>query len=149
MAKNWEHAAGLLWPVLTSAATNGITLYYQDLAPIIGTNDQNVGRGLGPILYYCVNCKLPPLTSIVINKQKRLPGQGFNAWNIDYIDDAHREVYQFNWLALANPFEGFCEDDTTEIFAIDLFENPDKSGEIYAKVKVRVSRRLSFVKHCY
>ena len=137
MAKNWEHAAGILWPVLTRATEDRRTLYYKDLAPLIDTNDRNVRRGLGPIMYYCQDFNLPPLTSIVINKNTRLPGQGFTAWNIDQIDGAHREVYKFNWNTEINPYGGFGKDDTTEILAEELIENPGRSDEIYAKVRVR------------
>lgn len=146
MAKNWEYAAGLLWPVLIRAAKKRQTLHYEDLAPRIDTNSRNVGKGLGPILYYCRDSDLPPLTSIVVNKWTRKPGQGFNVWNRDRIGEAHEQVYRFDWRNLENPFGGLDKSDTTETLATKLVQNPDSVDEIYKKVKVRGIAQIVFRK---
>ncbi|MQX51871.1 HNH endonuclease [Alcanivorax sediminis] len=144
MSKNWEHAAGILWPVLTEAAQKGQTLTYSDLAPLIDTNPLSVGKGLGPILYHCLNNKIPPLTVIVIGKISGVPGAGFIAWDIDDLDEAYKQVFAFNWATVDNPFAGYGEENTTESFAQYLVENPAKSGEIYSRVKVRGSAQRIF-----
>lgn len=137
MAKNWEHAAGILWPILIDAAKEERNPTYSELAPSINTNPLNVGKALGPILFHCMDYRLPPLTSIVIGKNTGIPGDGFIAWDVDDIDSAHNMVYQYDWSAIKNPFEGFGENDTTESLSTALIENPEKSEEIYNKVKVR------------
>jgi putative restriction endonuclease len=59
MAKNWDHAAGVVWPVLTDAAKNRKVITYGTIAPLIGTNPLNVGRALGPIQDFCLEDRLP------------------------------------------------------------------------------------------
>ncbi len=137
MSKNWEYAAGILWPVLIEAAKKETTLTYSELAPVINTNPLSVGRALGPILFYCLENRLPPLTVLIINKKTRIPGEGFIAWDIDDLDEAFKQVYEFNWNLVTNPFGGFGVNDTTESLAKTIIDDPNKAGEVYSKVKNR------------
>lgn len=137
MAKNWEHAAGVLWPILVDAAKEERNPTYSELAPLINTNPLSVGRALGPILFHCMDYRLPPLTSIVVGKNTGIPGDGFRAWDVDDIDSAYEMVYQYDWSVINNPFEGFGENDTTESLSATLIESPEKSKAIYNKIKVR------------
>lgn len=137
MSKNWEHAAGILWPVLVKAAKDKVNPIYSDLAPIINTNPLNVGRALGPILFHCIDYKLPPLTSIVIGKNSGVPGDGFIAWDVDDLETAHKLVYEYDWDKLENPFAGFTEADSTESLSEILVQHPEQSEDIYRKVKTR------------
>jgi putative restriction endonuclease len=146
MSKNWEHAAGVLWPVLVDAAKNKKNPTYSDIAPLINTNPLNVGRALGPILFHCMDYKLPPLTSIIIGKNSGIPGDGFIAWDVDDLDSAHQLVYEYDWEKLKNPFGGFDENDSIESFSDTLVQHPEKSEEIYRKVKVRGPAQAVFRK---
>ena len=137
MARNWEYAAGLLWPVLVKKAKAKKKVFYSELAPLIDTNPLSVRNALDPIQRHCMDYKLPPLTAIVIGKTKGRPGQGFIAWDIDNIEGAYETVYRHNWDTVENPFGGFNKDDTTETLSRALVDDPDKSEEIYAKIKVR------------
>ena len=137
MAKNWEHAAGVLWPLLVEAAKNRNNPTYSDLAPVINTNPLSVGKGLGPILYYCMDNRLPPLTSIVISKTTGLPGDGFIAWDIDDIGTAHEMVFQHNWDIVENPFGGYGPTDTTESLAEEINNNPESSEDVYTRVRAK------------
>ena len=137
MAKNWQYAARLLWPVLTTAAREAKTLTYSNIAPEVSTNARNVRRALGPIMHHCIDNHLPPLTSIVIGKSRGVPGQGFISWEIDDINAAHQAVYRYNWDVVANPFEGFDEEDTIQSLAWFLMNDPARSEEVYAKIRVR------------
>lgn len=134
---NWEYAAGILWPILTDAAKEGKKFTYSEIAPRIDTNPHSVGRALGPIQAFCLDEKIPPLTSIVVSKSTGLPSEGFIGWDIDDIDEAYEKVFQYNWDAAENPFGGFDENDTTEKLAEKLLKRPGSSRKIYAKVKVR------------
>jgi len=135
--KNWYHAAGKIWPVLVNAAAQCSTITYEQVAPFIPTNPLSVGRALGPIQDYCLVNRLPPLTSIVVRKTTGLPGNGFIAWDVDDLGSALTCVFGFNWKSIQNPYGEFCVTDTPESFAAQLVANPDVSGEVYAKVKVR------------
>lgn len=148
MAKNWEYKAGELWPRLTTAAKEAKTFHYEDLARHIGTTARNVKYALDPILRFCIHEKLPPLTSLVINKGNDEPGKGFTAGEGRNIGEIHKEVFQHNWDAVGNPFGGFDENDSTETLARALLHRPDLdgSGEIYAKVKVRGTAQAIFRK---
>jgi len=137
MSKNWEYAASTLWPVLIKAARDRVKPIYKDLAPLINTNPLSVGKALEPIQAYCMDSKLPPLSSIVVSKTTGLPGGGFIAWDIDDIDTAFEKVFNHPWESVRNPFGGFNENDTIETLSNELLETPSKAKEIYAKVKVR------------
>jgi putative restriction endonuclease len=144
MAKNWEHAAGILWPLLTEAAQKKETLTYGELAPSVHTNPLSVGRALGPIQDYCLESRLPPLTAIVIGSTTGVPGGGFIAWDVDDLKTAHAAVFTFNWTSTANPYGGFGQTDTTESLARHLIQNPEAAADLYAKVKVRGTAQAIF-----
>jgi putative restriction endonuclease len=135
--KNWQYRAGVIWPIIILAAQRGETLYYSELAPIIKTNNLNVGRALDPIQRYCLENHLPPLTAIVIGIETGVPGNGFIAWDVDDLESAQQAVFAFNWEAIPNPFGGFGENDTIDSFADEILSNPNKAEEIYTKVRVR------------
>lgn len=143
-AKNWYHAANVVWRILVQAASNQKTVSYSEIAPAINSNPLSVRLALEPIQYYCIENKLPPLTSIVIGKNTSIPGKGFIGWDVDDLATAHAQVFNKNWAAEQNPFEGFGPEDTIETIAEDLFLNPQRSIEIYVKVKVRGMGQILF-----
>jgi 5-methylcytosine-specific restriction protein A len=112
--RNWQHAAGLIWPILAAAAERHETVTYSEIAPSIPTNPHSVGWALDPIQRYCVDRGLPPLTSIVIGKTTGQPGSGFTAADTGEIGAVHQKVYAFDWSALANPFAAIESDETVE-----------------------------------
>lgn len=144
MAKNWEYAAGVLWPVLANAATKRNKLIYSDLASIINTNPLSVGKALEPIQAYCIDYKLPPLTSIVVGKTTGIPGGGFIAWDVDDIETAYKKVFSYPWQLVENPFEGFYKNDSTDSLADEIIENPSKAEAIYQRIKVRGTAQAIF-----
>ncbi len=144
MAKNWEYAAGILWPVLVRAAKRKDKPSYSDLAPIIGTNPLSVGKALEPIQAYCMEYKLPPLSAIVVGKTTGVPGGGFIAWDVDDIETAYGMVFNHPWQLVENPFEGFDENDSTDSLADEIIKNPKTAKEIYQRVKVRGTAQAIF-----
>lgn len=137
MSKNWEYSAGVIWQELIRAASQKITVNYSDLSPIIATNPLSVGRALGPIQDFCIENRLPPLTSIVVSKSGHKPGNGFIAWDIDNLADAQDLVFQFNWNTIQNPYAGFTPTETTETLAHDIIKGNVLPEDLYNKVKVR------------
>ena len=144
MKKSWEHAAGILWPHLVSAARNKKKLFYSDLAPHVATSSRHVGKALGPILFFCMEERIPPLTSIVVNMHTQVPGSGFTRWETMAISSAQARVYEYDWSKVDNPFGGFGENDTKETFATTLLDDPSKAKSIYLRVKARGSIQAIF-----
>lgn len=137
MAKNWEHAAGVLWNILVAAARAGKTTTYKAVSGPLDTNPLSVRNALEPIQAYCMANRLPPLTAIVVNSSTGLPGPGFIAWDVDDIAQANALVFGFSWDAVDNPYGGFGLLDTTESLAKKLIEVPGSEAEVYAKARVR------------
>lgn len=101
---NQFELASLAWGPLVQSAAQHHLLTYQDLAQPLGLRGARPVRfALGPIQSLCLEKRLPPLTSIVINKHTRLPGLGFIAWAGD-LKEAHDSVFAFDWSLVPAPF---------------------------------------------
>jgi putative restriction endonuclease len=143
VAKNWDHAAGIVWSLLTKSAAKHRILSYADVAPAISTNPLSVRLALAPIQDHCLENGLPPLTSIVVSQSTSLPGEGFIAWDVDDLASAHATVFAFDWSPILNPYAAFGPKDTVESLAAQIVKDPNKAKTIYAKVKVRdVAQRI-------
>lgn len=133
---NQEERAAIGWSILSQVAINNELIRYAELGKKIGIHHRPVRYVLNLIQNYCLDNHLPPLTILVVNETKR-PGTGFVAWDIDHVDEGVKNVYEYNWNNLANPF-GFAKEGLTEDTIIEnLLEDPNKSNEMYAKIKVR------------
>jgi hypothetical protein len=114
--RDWNDAAGRIWPHLTTAAKHRETVTYGDLAAVVDTNAQSVGRALDPIKQYCERQKLPlpPLTCIVVRAYYPYgPGPGCGL-RPGQVPAAQSEVFRHAWDAVLNPFANLgCEEGTT------------------------------------
>lgn len=137
MAKNWYHAASILWTELTDLAEMHQTKSYGQVAPLIDTNPLSVRRALDPIQRYCLDHRLPPLTALIVSQDTGLPGDGFYAWDVDDMATAKPLIFAHPWEKLPNPFGGFGPADTPESLAQRLLTSPEASAAVYAKIKVR------------
>ena len=92
MAKNWEHAAGLVWKFLVEAAKRKETLTYSD---IVQNQYQSLVGGTGVRSYseLLPGKSTSPSTAIVVGRTSGIPGNGFIAWDVDDIDSAQHEVF--------------------------------------------------------
>ncbi|HEY8536810.1 MAG TPA: hypothetical protein VIL25_10175 [Vicinamibacterales bacterium] len=75
---------------------------YTELRDVVGFGTP-VGMGyfLEPILCYCRQHDLPPLSVLVVNQETGMPGMGFAAsgdWH-----KAREDVYRFNWYGIVPP----------------------------------------------
>lgn len=141
--KNWDRAAGAIWPALARAAAERTLLTYGEIAPLIPTNPLSVGRALGPIQSYCLAINLPPLTAIVVGKTTGVPGSGFVAWDVDNLEEGIEGVFRYPWDTIANPFTGFADGTTEADFADKLVTNPDAADDVYSRIKNRgVAQRV-------
>ena len=104
MADRFE-LAHQTWPILIDAAKKRRTLSYGEIADQLGYRGARpVRMPLWTIQDFCLEKRLPPLTSLVLNQKTRKPGSGFIAWDGD-IKDAHRRVFDFkNWHLIPTPF---------------------------------------------
>lgn len=132
--RNWYHAAGVIWPLLTAAGASGRILTYTDVAPSISTNPLSVRFALGPIQAYCMENRLAPLTAIVVGLRTGVPGGGFIAWDVDDLPAALAAVRAQNWDLVGNPFAGFGAEDDPDTLADRIVEDPDRSVEVLRKV---------------
>lgn len=134
---NQEQRAFLMWPILTNYAKKNKTISYRELARQMNIHWRPIRYILSPIQNFCMKNELPPLTILVLNKLTSLPGDGFIAYDIENSQDGINKVYAFNWDSIANPFE-YAQVGTTENQLIDdLVNSPEKSADVFAKVKVR------------
>mgnify|MGYP001037999218 FL=1 len=61
---------------------------------------------LGHIAFYCKEHDLPPLTSIVVNSETGVPGDGIPIQNIPSVRE---EVYRFDWYDILPPSAEFLK----------------------------------------
>lgn len=143
MAKNWDYAAGVVWQIVTERASDHQTITYEEIAPSIPTNPLSVRRALGPIQNFCWESRLPPLTAIVVGKTTKLPGTGFFAWDVDDLEAGQRQVFEYDWGKVENPYGQFKATDSVESLAERLTSNPDNASDVYAMVRMRgVAQRV-------
>lgn len=146
MSKNWDYAAGILWPILVELAKSGKKLYYSDIAPKIQTSALKVSHGLAPIFFYCKDNNLPPLTSLIINKKTNKPGFDFSIFGAKDSASAQKMVYEYDWSMMENPFIGLNEDCSIESLSDEILENPESSHDIYNKVQLNLDNKYVNVK---
>jgi len=88
-----------IWQILIGAAHNRQTLTYGEVADLLEFKGAGVlAQFLGPIMNYCNAEHLPPLTCLVVNQEKGLPGSGLST--VGNLPTDREAVYQTNWYAL-------------------------------------------------
>jgi putative restriction endonuclease len=125
------------WNILIQYASKRNTLTYGQLGKHLGIHHRPTRYFLDLIQNYCLEQKLPPLTVLAINQTSGVPGPGFIAWDTDDLEQGRQQVFNYAWSSLENPFT-FASDNTTFNNAVDdIYNNPDYSEDVYARVKVR------------
>ncbi|GHT80139.1 hypothetical protein FACS1894130_10820 [Spirochaetia bacterium] len=108
---NFVEKAKNIWLYLIECSNNKQLYSYKDIGNRVELHWRMVGRALEPIQKYCLDNNLPPLTILVVNSSKK-PGVGFIAAKSDEIDQKTKEVYNFDWSKIDNPFDiGLSEED--------------------------------------
>ena len=97
-----ESRALQVYLILIGAARNRQILTYNVLAELLQFKGAGVFAGiLGHIMFWCKDENLPALTSLVVNQDTGLPGDGLIT-----PENANRErekVYQFDWYSIVPP----------------------------------------------
>jgi putative restriction endonuclease len=127
---NQEERAFFAWIKLTEIAKKKITCTYKELGDAIDIHHRTVTYPLELIQRYCSNNSLPPLTILVINSSTGKPSSGFYAAPVAKFAVKTKEVQEFNWDGVENPF-GFANEGFTRDSVIDETIN---SGKIPEKV---------------
>jgi putative restriction endonuclease len=97
-----ESRALQVYLILIGAARNRQILTYNVLAEMLRFKGAGVFAGiLGHVMFWCKDENLPALTSLVVNQDTGLPGDGLIT-----PENANRErekVYQFDWYSVVPP----------------------------------------------
>ena len=98
------HRAVQAWLVLVSAAMHRQTLTYEGLSVLMyGRKAQGVlDRILGHVAFYCIDNRLPPLTSIVVGKKRGTPGADIPI-DLSQRDIERERVYATDWFDIYPP----------------------------------------------
>jgi len=134
---NQHERAYRAWNVLTQYASNRSVITYGQLGERLSIHHRPTRYVLDLIQNYCLEEKLPPLTILAVNQTTGLPGPGFIAWDIDNLAQGRQQVFNYSWASLENPFT-FASDDTPYNKVVDeIYNDPDRAEDAYARVKVR------------
>lgn len=135
------------WPILVKCAIEERTITYGNLAKHIGlSHHRPIKFVLEVIQNYCLEENLPPMTILVVDQAGKR-GSGFIAWGRDNLDEGVRQVFNYPWNTLPNPFV-FAADGVNDYINLSrqLVTNPDTAQDIYSMVKGRGTAQQIFRK---
>lgn len=104
-----------IWLILVAFVennkSNGVsTITYGELAELMGHSSRQAGRTLGRQLgiigHLCLKNNLPPLNSIVVNQQTKVPGSEVVISPRGNVDTDQQAVFQTNWFEFRVPTTG-------------------------------------------
>lgn len=102
-----------IWQILISKAANRQVATYQELEKILGFKGAGVfAQILGHIMYYCDQNDLPPLTALVVKKDKGVPGAGLRTSKD--INAQREEVFRYEWFRDIPPTPAQLKDAYTK-----------------------------------
>jgi alkylated DNA nucleotide flippase Atl1 len=91
-----------IWSLLVCAAKDRRTYTYGDLADTLGMGGAGVmAQFLGPVMHYCQEHQLPPLTVLVVNRDTGQPGSGLTA--LENVDRDRERVFAHDWFQMEPP----------------------------------------------
>ena len=93
-----------IWQILIGLARNRQTITYGMLGKKIGFKGVGIiGPFLDPIMRYCKQNNLPPLTIVVVNETTGSPGEGLTTIGNESSD--REDVFNCDWYNLYPPSE--------------------------------------------
>ena len=92
------------WQVLVSAAMHRQTMTYEGLSVLMYQKEAAgvLNNVLGHIAFYCIDNDLPPLTSIVVGKNRGTPGEEI-PFDPATVDADRERVYTTDWYDIYPP----------------------------------------------
>lgn len=135
------------WLILIEHALKNSFVTYGDIGKTVGVNPRQVGIFLlKPILVFCIDNQLPPITAIVIRKGLKranfedgineiLQQQGQATIPRENENEEIKKVHSFNWRVIKNPFQNI--QDTAD-------ENEQQELELIyrSKTKLEILKEL-------
>ena len=101
-----------IWSLLVCAARDRRTYTYGELASALGMGGAGVmAQFLGPIMHYCREQQLPPLTVLVVNQDTGLPGSGLTT--LENVNLDRERVFAHDWFQMEPPETGDFEEEAT------------------------------------
>jgi hypothetical protein len=92
------------WQILVGRAMNRQTITYLGLSKLMyGRAAAGVlDKILGHLAFFCIEEKLPPLTSIVVGKGVGVPGHAIPV-DASKMDRLREQVYEYDWYDIHPP----------------------------------------------
>ena len=102
-----------VWSLLVCAARDRKTYTYGGLADALGIpgGARAMRHYLAPVMYYCREQQLPPLTVLVVNRETGLPGEGLTT--LENVNLDREKVFAYKWFQREPPKTGDFEEATT------------------------------------
>ncbi|MGA8148735.1 MAG: hypothetical protein WB870_14380 [Gallionellaceae bacterium] len=103
MAMSRAQRAMQIWQILVGAAHSRRSYTYGQIASILGMGGAGVmSQFLDPIMRYCKDKGIPPLTVLVVNQDTGLPGDGLTTLN--EVNKDREAVFNHDWFGM-NPVQ--------------------------------------------
>lgn len=101
-----------VWSLLVCAARDRRTYTYGGLAEALGIRGgaRAMRHYLAPVMYYCREHQLPPLTVLVVNRETGLPGEGLTT--LENVNRDRESVFAYGWFQMEPPETGDFEEAT-------------------------------------
>jgi len=141
---NQDLRAYKTWNILVKSAPQAKIITYEDVAKDLGTHPRAIRFVLELIQNYCLKNHLPPLTILVVNKQTNEPGEGFIAWSHDNLMEGRTKVRNKDWTKEPNPFNYASDGTTADDLVSRILSEPEKTQDVYTKIKVRGAKQMIF-----
>jgi len=92
------------WQILVGRAMSRQTLTYLGLSRLMYQKNASgvLDKILGHVAFYCIDNKLPALTSIVVGKGRGTPGIDIPL-DVSQIDAQREKVYEYDWFNVYPP----------------------------------------------
>lgn len=100
-----EARALQIYLILIGAATRRETLTYGELGPMLGhvRGGAFLAQQLGPLMAWCKRNGLPAITTLVVNKETGLPGEGLTSVEDRDFPAEQQHVFDYDWYAIFPP----------------------------------------------
>lgn len=100
-----ESRALQIYLILIGAASRRETITYGKLGPMLGHERGGafLAQQLGPLMAWCKRNGLPALTTLVVNKETGLPGDGLTAVRAPDVVAEQQRVFDYDWYSLFPP----------------------------------------------
>ena len=101
-----------VWSLLVCAARDRRTYTYGGLADALGIRGgaRAMRHYLAPVMYYCREQRLPPLTVLVVSRETGLPGEGLTT--LENVNRDRESVFAHDWFQTEPPETGDFEEAT-------------------------------------